>query len=403
MPSKTPRSGSASEVVYVSYDGALDPLGASQVVPYLRGLASHGFCISLVSFEKAKRWAETAAREALRQRLNEAGIRWVPLRYHKRPRLPATAYDVVTGALTVARLVRRHGAKLVHCRGDVAMAMARLARLPQGVRLLYDIRGFYSDERSETSSWASDGLIDRTVRRIEADNLTGCDGFVVLTRRALAELERRHNDLPPHRVIPTCADTKVFRPSEGAPAEFGLAYCGSLGTWYMADEMASFARIASRRLEGRVLFLTPDTEAAHSAGITPDWAHIRFVPPAEVPSWLRKARALFFFIRPSRAKRASSPTKLAEALATGLPVVANRGIGDLDDLLEARRVGVLVERFEDSEYELATSRLADLLSDPTTPRRCQDVAEREFGLDIGVQTYADLYRDLGTAPARGGS
>ena len=43
-------------VVYVSYDGALDPLGASQVVPYLLGLAARGVAITLISFEKRERW-----------------------------------------------------------------------------------------------------------------------------------------------------------------------------------------------------------------------------------------------------------------------------------------------------------------------------------------------------------
>jgi len=43
-------------VLYVSYDGVLDPLGSSQVVPYVAGLAGHGFSPTLISFEKPERW-----------------------------------------------------------------------------------------------------------------------------------------------------------------------------------------------------------------------------------------------------------------------------------------------------------------------------------------------------------
>jgi len=45
------------------------------------------------------------------------------------------------------------------------------------------------------------------------------------------------------------------------------------------------------------------------------------------------------FIRPCVSKLASSPTKIPEYLAAGLPVVANRGIGDMDELIAREGVG----------------------------------------------------------------
>ena len=38
--------------LYLSYDGISDPLGQSQVLPYLKGLARLGHKIHLISFEK---------------------------------------------------------------------------------------------------------------------------------------------------------------------------------------------------------------------------------------------------------------------------------------------------------------------------------------------------------------
>ena len=46
------RQRAETRVLYLSYDGALEPLGQSQVVPYLVGLAARGAAITLVSFEK---------------------------------------------------------------------------------------------------------------------------------------------------------------------------------------------------------------------------------------------------------------------------------------------------------------------------------------------------------------
>jgi glycosyltransferase involved in cell wall biosynthesis len=394
--------GAPLRVVYVSYDGALDPLGASQVVPYLLGLARRGVELTLISFEKPDRLADFSEREALRQRLAAARILWRPLAYHWWPRLPATLWDGLAGARAVRAELRASAVDLVHCRGEVAMTMARWARPPHGTPLLYDMRGFYADERVESGSWSRGSWIDRWVRRSEAENLRRCAGVVVLTQAAHDVLREQHPQLSPLEVIPTCVDTARFAPaSPETPApEFGLAYCGSLGTWYLSREMVEFAREARALLPERPLFLTPQPEQALRAGATPDWAEVRSVPPSEVPGWLRRCRALLFFIRPTPAKRASCPTKLAEALATGLPIVANAGIGDLDRLVEAERVGVLVKSFGSAAYREALERLRHLLEDPSTPQRCRALAVSGYSLDRGVEAYVRIYDEMIAQPER---
>ncbi len=387
--------GRTVKVIYVSYDGALDPLGVSQVVPYLLGLAARGFAITLVSFEKPGRWARVGARGEMQRRLERGGIRWRPLRYHKRPRLAGTLLDIVAGSRTIAREAARGAPALIHSRGDVATVMARWARLPATMCLLYDVRGFFSDERVETGSWRRGSLLDRAVTRMEAANLKRADAAVVLTRHAAEVLRRRRPSLPSLQVIPTCADLSVFRPrTQDQKPEFGLVYSGSLGTWYMADEMVAFARSAAGTVPGPTLFLTPEPEGVRRLWVTPDWAETRTVEPGAVAEWLRRASALFFFIRAIPSKRASCPTKFAEGLATGLPVVCNRGIGDLDDIVEREGVGVLVDGFSEAAYLAATRRLGRLLKDPGLSERCRRLAETRYSVNLGVDAYYRLYDEL---------
>src|SRR3972149_12342624 len=86
-------------VLYLSYNGLLDPLGQSQVLQYLIGLAGLGHKIVLLTYEKADEWANESHREAARRATADAGIRWIPLTYHRRPRGPATAHDGPGGGL----------------------------------------------------------------------------------------------------------------------------------------------------------------------------------------------------------------------------------------------------------------------------------------------------------------
>jgi glycosyltransferase involved in cell wall biosynthesis len=275
------------------------------------------------------------------------------------------------------------------------MLMARMARLSPDTRLLLDKRGFFADERVESGSWRSGSMIDRAVRAVEEANLRRADGMVVLTEAAVAVLQRKGAPLPPHRVIPTCVDTTVFRPrEEGETPDHGVVYSGSLGTWYMVSEMVALAKALTAVVPGKALFLTPQVQRAINAGATPDWAQVHSADPFDVPGWMRRARASLFLIRPTPAKRASSPTKLGEALACGLPVVANRGIGDVDSLLEREAVGVLLDEINDSGYRRAAKSLADLLADPLTPQRCRRLAEARFGLALGVAEYRSLYQEL---------
>lgn len=380
-------------VVYVSYDGALDPLGGSQVIPYILGLSRRGVRFSLVSFEKSERWSDTSSRNVLQRRLDDAGVRWIALPYHRRPRLLAKSLDFSAGAKAIRREVRKTGPTIVHCRGDIAMAMARLACGPS-VRLLYDIRGFFSDERVAGGSWSRGGIVDRAVRRLEAGNWERADGFVVLTEAARLRLLERRPALPPHRVIPTCVDLDRFRPDGGARPEFSVVYGGSMGSAYPPDAIVAFARSAARTLSAPALFLTPQQDEARRAGATADWSEVRTVPFAEMPSWLRRCRAAFCLYRPGPYLAATSPTKIGEALAMGLPVAVNRGIGDLDTILQGSAAGVLIESLTEDAYEVASTRLRALAEDRGTAERCRRAAEKHFGLPGGIERYYSLYGEL---------
>jgi hypothetical protein len=155
--------------------------------------------LSLVSFEKPERWADAVARSDLDTRLRGAGVHWLALRYHSRPRLLAKCRDVLVGVATIAREVRRRRVDVVHRRADVAMAMARWARPPASTKLLYDIRGFFSDERVDGGSWSRGSILDRAVRRLEAANWRRADAVVVLTEAARSRVVACHGPMPPHR------------------------------------------------------------------------------------------------------------------------------------------------------------------------------------------------------------
>lgn len=380
-------------MAYLSYDGALDPLGATQVVPYLEGLAGRGVLYELITFEKPERLADASRNTAMAARLARAGVGWHPLKYHKSPRVPATIFDVIAGAIRLRRLARGLGFGLLHCRGEITPMMVRMARL-NGPMLL-DMRGFFANERVDAGSWAAGSLVDRSVRAMEGQNVRRARRVVVLTERGRTALIGRGVTLPID-VIPTCVDCEQFDRSRfDEEPRFDLVYFGSLGGWYMTEEMLAFVKEA--REVGpvpRVLFLANNVDAATRTRLNEAGVTLQSSTPEDVPRWLARCRATFFFIRATPSKIASCPTKLAEALAMGLPVLTGPGVGDVDQILAEEGVGVVLSDFSSASFRLGWRAMKELLSRPGIEERCRAVAQNRLSLDLGVDRYFRVYQQM---------
>jgi glycosyltransferase involved in cell wall biosynthesis len=403
--------------LYVSYFGLREPLVQRQVVPYLAELRQSLAGVWLLTFESTHpaKWS-SAHRSALLEALAKRGVLWSHLRYHKRPTVPATAVDILLGALRIVRLVRRHRIDIVHCRGHVPMAMGALAKRVRRVRLVFDIRGFMPEEYVDAGVWRPGGRLFRFTKRVERHLLAAADAFVVLTERAREHLfaESRDADLwgRPITVIPSCVDLRDFvAPDPGTVARakesLGIqgrrvhVYAGQLGGWYLDHALVEFlARARGRDPSLFAMILTPSSaeglkEQLVTHGFDDTSVLIRAVGPEQVPSYLLAADVGLSFIKPCFSKISSSPTKIGEYLAAGLPVVSTAGIGDLDELLSANNAGWLLKDLDDAAFDEALRGIDTILEDACLRTRLYSIAAQALGLQsVGGPLYRDLYARL---------
>jgi glycosyltransferase involved in cell wall biosynthesis len=397
----------------VCYYDLDEPLVQTQVLPYLRGLIADGFEIHLLTFERRR--VPPAVRLAARSALAAEGIRWSSLRYHQRPSLPATVYDIAVGAAWTVVHCWRYRIRVVHARSHVAAAISLPARYLLRARLIFDMRGLLAEEYVDAGHWDARGVKFRLTKRMERVFFRAADAIVMLTRRIRDELLQSEPALSGRggdiEVIPCCVDVRRFthaasqrdeeRASRGWTGRVVLAYAGKLGTWYLPREMAAFFA-ALRRVEPAAFFavLTQGPGAGIDAalkeeGVSPGDYAISYVPPERLPRILGACDAGISFIMPSYSKRASSPTKIGEYLAAGLPVVTNAGIGDVDRLFADGVCGVLTATMDGAALAQAAGKLLELMARPSTGTECRRLAVRELGLaEVGTPRYTTLLRRL---------
>ena len=390
-------------LLYIAYDGMLEPLGQSQVLAYLERLAADR-PIHLLSFEKAEDWRDVAARQALSARIHAAGIHWHPRRYHKRPSALATAWDIGVGIASGLWLALRHRIRIVHARSYVPAVMALVLQKLTGAKFVFDMRGFWADERVDGGLWPRDGRMYRVAKWFERRFLLNADHVVSLTHAAVAEMQRfdyLRGNMPPVTVIPTCADLQRFALQPAPRGNFVLGYVGSAGTWYLFDAVVlAFARLRERLPAARLLVVNRNEhdyigQRLAAGGVPADAVELCAASHAQVPALMARMHAAVFFIKPVFSKQASAPTKLGEFLGCGIPCLANTGVGDMAAVLEGERVGVAVDAFDPATLDAGLTRLLALMQEPDIRPRCVAAAHKHFSLDEGVARYRGVYAALG--------
>lgn len=373
-------------VTYLSFDGLDEGVGASQVLPYVERLAAEGVDVTLYSFEKS------SPSPALRARLAAAGIGWHPQAFGR-----AGSVGGLVRVFRAARLIR--GATLVHARSDLAAAAALLGRPTHWV---WDMRSFWADQRIALGMLREGSVEDRILRRVERGAARSSSAIITLAGAAVDVLDERHGGAVRDKstVITTCVDLDKFAFAAAPPTPpVRFLLSGTLNAYYDVPTMLRLFEAFRSRQSATLSVLTPEAgpwvDELRRAG-----ASIGRAAPGEMAGHLVGHHVGLSVCRMDAgvSLRAAMPTKIGEFLATGRPVVVNRGLGDLDALIAEFRCGVVVDSSRPDAIESAAIELVELLVDPDLPGRCRQLAEAHFDLQRGVDRLVAVYE---AAVARG--
>lgn len=401
------------KVLYISYDGLTDPLGQSQILPYLKGLSRYGYSFTILSFEKRDRFQKEKA--IINQLTEESAIEWVPLTFTDNPPLLSKFYDALRMKKTAAALQRKNDFHMVHCRSYVAADTGLYLKKKFGIKFFFDMRGFWADEKREGTWNVKNPLFKRVYKYYkarEAEYLQHADYIISLTEAGKREMSTWASFKKnfPVAVIPCCADMQHFSLTDQEQknkarqdlkiksGELVLSYLGSVGTWYMLDEMLLFFKEVKKKYgEAKFLFVTHTPRKVIDQRI----AELNFEPKdfvitqaarTEVPHLLKASDISISFIKPVYSKVSSSPTKLGEVLSMGIPVIVNSGVGDVERTVKDANAGYVLHDFKEVDFKKAVDAIPTLLQKQALAIR--DAVEPVYSLERGIQLYREAYQQV---------
>jgi len=320
----------------------------------------------------------------------------------------------------IKQAIRLHKEKqfdICHCRSYIPSLAGLKLREKYGVKFLFDMRGFWPEEKVEGGAWPlSNPLYSKVFKyfkKKEVRFFTKADGIVSLTENGKNQILTRtvaKAIKPEIRVIPTCVDfahfpaiTSSLQKENRERLGFSqddtiVTYLGSIGSWYMLSEMLDFFRVMTQQIENSIFFIIstdpadPILDMASAKGI--DKKKIRIQPASrnEVPQFLSTADFGLFFIKPVFSKISSSPTKLGEFLAMNIPVITNTGVGDVDAITRDTKGGYSISEFNNASYLTALNYV--LSRTETENSKIRDLALPYYDVIKGSTVYKDIYEEM---------
>ena len=273
------------------------------------------------------------------------------------------------------------------------------------------MRGFYPDERVDGKIWNLNNyfyhLIYSFFKKKEKQFLQSSEINISLTKNAKKEIISWNlKNLSPFEIIPCCTDfnlfnqkTKNMRNELGIKEkDFVISYVGSLGTWYMLDEMLLFFKSFIKINKNvKFLFITKENKnmilsSAKKHDISLNDIIVTASERVNVPSYINSSDISIFFILPCYSKKASSPTKMGEIMSLGIPIVCNKGVGDVDDIMSSCMPNLLVNNFSEDEFNRVIKKIIN--NDLPSKIKIKKYAEDNLSLHIGVKKYLKTYNKI---------
>ena len=293
-------------------------------------------------------WADEKKISQTRSAAENMGITYSAMPVIRKPTLSiGSLITVFTSVGKIKKYITDHNIDIVMPRSTFPAMMINQIK-KRDFRLIFDADGLPIEERIDFAGLKKDSIQYRLMKSAETKMLKSADAVITRSQKAIdihiRNIGERYRGK--FSVVYNGRDQNLFRYDEnrrrtareklGLKDEFLFVYAGSLGPQYCLPEMLEIFKKYTQNHKAKFLILTGNTEFAQQnipeepqTGII-----LKSVKSHEVPFYLNAADMAFALRQPSFSMQGVAPIKLGEYLLCGLPVIASKGIGDSEEILQ---------------------------------------------------------------------
>ena len=391
------------KIFYYTFDGITDHLGQSQVLPYIFGCSDKNK-YHLFSHEKNLKQAKQDTE--LQKQLAEHSVSWSATQFMYGKSIKKLLVTSL-GILRMYKIILTFKPDILHGRGFIPSVILAVYSKISNTPFIYDFRSFSVEEWHEIGAYPRNSLLHKLLTRIDRWTLKSASCVVVLTYSAKEMLLETH-DLQNIHVIPTSVQAiepfqyrkngeepkKLFKfvYSGGAqyPYEFKLAieFLHRLGLIFPI-ELTIYNKADVHLIESLLLDLSPSFSYK-----------ILNLPHQELLANLPNFDCAIFLIDVTPARLTCCPTKLGEFLSAGLPILANTGIGIVDDIQKKYGSILFIDHLIKSTDDIIEpssklNEVKDFISNSEAHFRSSKKAFNEvFEIKIAISSYSKVYQSI---------
>lgn len=405
---------SKKNILYLSYDGLTDQLADSQILPYL-DILNNFFNVFILTCEKRENSSKIPK---IKNDLEKKSMKYFYLKFSKKFLILTLfrIYDSIKIFFYLIIILKKNKIELIHARGHIPAYVCLIISYFFKIKYTFDFRGLWAEERIDNNSLNVNTtfgiLIYKILKFLETKALLRSFQIIVLTKKLKEEFISKYN-LSSRKifVMPCYVNIDFFRKKS---QEINLniyedlkipnnskiiCYSGSLGGFYLIDEMLSFfSEIQKNNKNYYFLIITKNTDELNQylSKIKDKKIKqsiiVKKLEYYQMPVYLSKANLSIFFIKNSKARLGTCPIKFGESLSLGIPIICNTGIGDLTDYFNKFKIGQCVDLNNKDMLRQTVLNLGAI--EKLDKKNIIDFASNNLSINIAFNKFKAIYRDV---------
>ena len=386
-----------SKIFYLSYDGILDPLGLSQILPYLF-LINTKYDLEVISFEKKNNLKNNDYNNIKKNFLNK-NIKWRSFKYYTNNLFFINIVQIIFINFYITyKLIKND--YIFHLRSYIPFFYLYLPRKIKKIEYIFDMRGFWFQEKIDRRKWNSKSLILKFLQKYEENMLKFSKANLCLTDSSIHYLIIKYPEIRKNKYfkIRTGVDEKKFNHLIKKPNLDELIFCylGTTdGAYDLEISLNIYLKFKIHWKNSKIKIITKDNadkimSIINKLNINYNDYEIIDLNSDDVSSVLSKIDIGLFFLKENLSIIASFPTKIAEFFILNKPIICNNFNKDISEILSSD-MGMIINS-PDELTDRKINNFKDIIINNFNNKYCKKYAIENLTNSQIINTIFDSYK-----------